>query len=1094
METKHVLQTAVFALASAFSLQPSALVFAPPIGTAFTYQGRLNDGGNAATGSYDLRFTIYDAAAGGNAVGWPITNSPVGVTNGLFATTLDFGAVFDGTARWLELAVRPAVGGAFAPRSPRQALTAAPYANWAGSAASAQTAAVAGTLSGALPSSSLQGLYTSQLTFFNETNEFYGEFYGDVYGDHYGDSFGDFYGDGYGITHLNASQLWYGTMPDGRLSTNVAMLPANQVFSGSNLFTGALVATNASNVFQGTFTGDGAAISHLNGVALSPATVGNAALQTSAVTADKVASAQVVKSLNNLKDDVVLAAGENIVLTTNGNSLQVSASSLSTAWRLAGNMGTTPGTDFLGTSDNQPLEIKVNNKRVLRLEPTTNGSPNLIAGDVSNVLETGVNAAAIGGGNSNTIQVAANYSVVGGGGLNTIQSYAFSSVIAGGFKSTIQANANNASIGGGYNNSIETAAHHGTIAGGGNNAIQANAYGSTVGGGSLNTIQTNANNSTIAGGQMNTIQANARYVSIPGGYWNIAGGDYSFAAGYYAQATNKGSFVWADSSTTTRFSSTANDQFLVRATGGVGINKNNPTTALDVNGTVAASNFSGSGAGLTALDAGQLSGIVPLTQLPGEIVTNNATGVTLSGTFAGNGSGLTSLDANNLAAGTVAESRIAAAIARTNMVWLINGNSGTTPGSQFLGTTDNQPLELWVNNTRALRLEPTVNSLFRSNLVNLVGGSSVNYIAPGVYGSVIAGGGAANYMDVAYTNSVAADFSFLGGGSGNAIQVNAVDSTIGGGQDNTIQTNAFYSTIGGGYFNTIQPYASDSTIGGGAGNTIQTNAYCATIPGGYQNSATNSCFAAGTQAKADHDGAFVWADDTPTDFLSTRANEFAIRAGGGLRLQSGRGVALDLVNAPIITRGWDPFNSSAGANKDGLGRWGLFMEPANLVLGIASYGGAIASIACYNADGTRTNLMWVDTSGNLFTRGAVNPPSDREAKEQFTPVDAGAVLAKVATLPVMEWAYKGGDSARHLGPVAQDFKASFGLGTDDKHIATVDADGVALAAIQGLNEKVESGKQKAESRMEKLEAENAELKRRLERLEQKMSAKNGGAQ
>ena len=68
--------------------------------------------------------------------------------------------------------------------------------------------------------------------------------------------------------------------------------------------------------------------------------------------------------------------------------------------------------------------------------------------------------------------------------------------------------------------------------------------------------------------------------------------------------------------------------------------------------------------------------------------------------------------------------------------------------------------------------------------------------------------------------------------------------------------------------------------------------------------------------------------------------------------------------------------------------------------------------------------------------------------------------------------------------MAQDFHAAFGLGTDDKHIATVDADGVALAAIQGLNEKTEVRSQKSEVRIQKLEAENAELKQRLEKLEQ----------
>ncbi len=60
-------------------------------GTAFTYQGRLNDGASSATGIYDFRFGIYDASASGNQAGHFITNSAVGVTNGLFTTTLDFG-------------------------------------------------------------------------------------------------------------------------------------------------------------------------------------------------------------------------------------------------------------------------------------------------------------------------------------------------------------------------------------------------------------------------------------------------------------------------------------------------------------------------------------------------------------------------------------------------------------------------------------------------------------------------------------------------------------------------------------------------------------------------------------------------------------------------------------------------------------------------------------------------------------------------------------------------------------------------------------------------------------------------------------------
>jgi cell shape-determining protein MreC len=77
--------------------------------------------------------------------------------------------------------------------------------------------------------------------------------------------------------------------------------------------------------------------------------------------------------------------------------------------------------------------------------------------------------------------------------------------------------------------------------------------------------------------------------------------------------------------------------------------------------------------------------------------------------------------------------------------------------------------------------------------------------------------------------------------------------------------------------------------------------------------------------------------------------------------------------------------------------------------------------------------------------------------------------------------------------MGQDFYSTFNIGTDEKHIAPIDEGGVALAAIQGLNEKVESGKRKAETQMEELKSENAELKARLEKLEQLMTEKLAGA-
>jgi hypothetical protein len=99
-----------------------------PVGSGFTYQGRLLDGGNPANGLYDLRFTLFDAATGGNQIGTPITLLNQTVTNGLFTVTLDFGTTaFRGDARFLQIEVQHN-GTGYVPLSPRQPLTPAPYA------------------------------------------------------------------------------------------------------------------------------------------------------------------------------------------------------------------------------------------------------------------------------------------------------------------------------------------------------------------------------------------------------------------------------------------------------------------------------------------------------------------------------------------------------------------------------------------------------------------------------------------------------------------------------------------------------------------------------------------------------------------------------------------------------------------------------------------------------------------------------------------------------------------------------------------------------------------------------------------------------
>ncbi len=118
----------------------------------------------------------------------------------------------------------------------------------------------------------------------------------------------------------------------------------------------------------------------------------------------------------------------------------------------------------------------------------------------------------------------------------------------------------------------------------------------------------------------------------------------------------------------------------------------------------------------------------------------------------------------------------------------------------------------------------------------------------------------------------------------------------------------------------------------------------------------------------------------------------------------------------------------------------------------------------------------------------ITSPSDRNLKSNFSPVDSKSILEKVTALSIEIWSYKSQDPAiRHLGPMAQEFHAAFGVGEDDKHINMVDANGVALAAIQGLYQLVkEKDAQIAnqQSLITNLEAKNQTLEFRLAALEQ----------
>ena len=305
-----------------------------------------------------------------------------------------------------------------------------------------------------------------------------------------------------------------------------------------------------------------------------------------------------------------------------------------------------------------------------------------------------------------------------------------------------------------------------------------------------------------------------------------------------------------------------------------------------------------------------------------------------------------------------------------------------------------------------------------------VGGGQYN-IASGAYASLGGGvynaaSGSAATIAGGQDNIADAQFGSVLGGFLN--RASGLGSTIVGGSVNIASGN--FSTVGGTSNSATDSYGS---IAGGGWNVV--SGPFGTVLGGYRNVAAGAySIAAGRHAKTHsaggvatvHPGAFVWADSNDFDFNSTTANELAARATGGVRFVT----AIDGTGLPTWTCG-----VSGGAG----GSWGC--------------------------------------------------SSDRNFKTDLVPLDGIATLERLATLPVYQWVAK--DDPRripHAGPTAQDFMAAFGLGDNDKMIGFADAQGVAFAAIQGLNTKFDAAISERDARIVKQDQEIAELKRAVEVL------------
>jgi hypothetical protein len=350
---------------------------------------------------------------------------------------------------------------------------------------------------------------------------------------------------------------------------------------------------------------------------------------------------------------------------------------------------------------------------------------------------------------------------------------------------------------------------------------------------------------------------------------------------------------------------------------------------------------------------------------------------------------------------------------------------------------------------------------------NLVGGYHGNGLG-GVAGSVIGGGGSA-----AEPNSINASYAVIAGGSANT--ASGPHSALSGGLSNTVtsvygvisgghgnQNAGTFAAVGGGVFNSAA--AQSAAIGGGAYNVISsTNG---TIAGGIQNtvSGANAVVAGGSNNQAAAQGAAAVGG-----FQNTASGQYATAAGGEGNVAGG--------------------NHSFAAGRNALAiHAGSFVWAANSVAPVTSTASNQFTVLAPGGIRLRTNAT--NTTGcNLSAGGGTwTCTSDRNAKANFAPVDGRDVLAALISLPIETWSFAEQDPAiRHMGPAAQDFHAAFGLGQDELTISLVDADGVALAAIQGLYAVVQEkdaalASQQAEIAQQ--QAELAALEARLARLEQ----------
>lgn len=356
-----------------------------------------------------------------------------------------------------------------------------------------------------------------------------------------------------------------------------------------------------------------------------------------------------------------------------------------------------------------------------------------------------------------------------------------------------------------------------------------------------------------------------------------------------------------------------------------------------------------------------------------------------------------------------------------------------------------------------------------SNTFTTVSGGSTNQASG--YGSVISGG---------TFNIASASYATISGGgpydpenpttTSNRVTDNY--GTVGGGSNNQAGDGAGtildvrYATVAGGYSNIAS--GESSFIGGGDLNQA-TNLWSSVSGGRYNRAlADQASICGGDTNIASGIYSFVGGGGP-----NTSSGSWSSILGGSNNIASGEFSSIPGGQANQATGNYSfAAGRQAQANLQGCFVWGdstnaaITCNTANQWLARASGG------VTFWTDSGLTTGVTVGPGG-----GSWSSASDKNLKENFTVVNSKTLLENLAKIPITTWNYKTQDETiRHIGPVAQDFYAAFGVGEDNTHITTIDADGVALAAIQGLYE------------------ENQELKAQVGDLEARLSALEKGLQ